>query len=158
MNISEHAVARMVAIATAVSLAFTLTACVTPEQFEEAIVPAVADAHPAIVDVHVSSSTGLAGIGPWVRVYVEPGTEDLASVIDASLRALLVASPERPPSWRLDLAEGPKPDDVNLNLGALDIEEAARELDLYDTYSSRTLSGVTEILEERYGTWEELHE
>ena len=149
---------RIVAAIVAASLPLLLVGCHVPGPSNEAIIPAIAEAHPAIVDVHVSSATGPSGISPWVRVYVEPGTEDVAAVIDASLEALLVASPERPPNWTLDLAEGPKPDEVNLSVGELEIEEAARELGLYDTYADRALSGVTEILEERYGTWEELHE
>ena len=146
-------------IAAALVLPMGLTGCTSsPDDTQSAIHAAVAAADPAITDVYVTTGSGLAGTSVRVRVYIEPSdVSGVARILDASLKAILEGAPERPSTFTLDVAEGAMPSDVNLNVGAVDIEEAARAADLYADYSDDSLTGPTDVLEERYGTWDELH-
>ena len=147
------------ALAAAMVLPLGLTGCTTaPSDTESAVASAVAAADPGITDVYVTTANGVAGASIRVRIYVEPvETSELARIIDASLKATLVGAPNRPASFTLDVAEGSKPSDVNLNLGAIPLEDAARAADLYEHFSDDALSGPTDVLEDRFGTWDELH-
>jgi len=146
-------------IAAAIVVPIGLTGCAsTPDQTQSVVAAAVAAADPDITDVYVTTGSGVAGTSIRVRVYVQPlDTDGIARVIDESLKAILVSAPQRPASFSLDVAEGDKPSDVNLNVGAIDLEDAARAADLYEHYSDDSLSGPTDVLEDRFGTWEELH-
>lgn len=146
-------------IAAAIAVPMGLTGCTTPpNEMQSVVAAAVTAADPDITDVYVTTGSGVAGTSIRVRVYVQPlDTDGIARVIDESLKAILVSAPERPASFTLDVAEGSKPSDVNLNVGAIDLEAAARAADLYEHYSDDALTGPTDVLEERFGTWAELH-
>jgi len=124
-----------------------------------AISDGVRAADPAIADVAVQSTDGVAGRTVWVRLYVDLGEEpDLASVVDAALPAILTSSPVRPVGFYLDVHEAPAPATVDFrSRSGLDLTEAAKELGVYGWYSDRVLGGSTADLEARYGTWDELH-
>lgn len=146
------------AIAAVLAVPLALSGCASPAAMEEDVSSAILKADPAIVDVYMTSATGPGGIRIGARVYVDT-TEpaDLARVIDASLRAIITASPERPASYSLDLAEAPKPSTVVLSRGAIPLEAAARESGWYEYFSNDKIQGATDDLEARFGTWEELH-
>lgn len=146
-------------IAAAIVVPIGLTGCTsTPDHTQAVVSAAVAAADPDITDVYVTTGSGVAGTSIRVRVYIQPlDTDGVARVIDESLKAILVSAPERPASFTLDVAEGSKPSEVNLNVGAIDLEDAARAANLYEHYSDDALSGPTDVLEERFGTWDELH-
>lgn len=146
-------------IAAALVLPLGLTGCTgSPADTRSAVSAAVAAADPDITDVYVATGSGLAGISIRVRVYIQPvDTAAVARIMDASLKAILVASPERPASFTLDVSEGSKPSDINFNVGAIDLEDAARAADLYSYYSDDAITAATDVLEDRYGTWADLH-
>lgn len=126
---------------------------------KDAVAAEILAADPSIVDVYMTSATGPGGTSLGARVYVDSvETDDLARVLDASLKAILTGSPERPSSYSVDLAEAPKPHTVVLARGALDIEAAARQAGWYGSFSNDNISGATDTFEERFGTWEELHD
>lgn len=146
------------AIAAALVVPLGFAGCASPESVVEAVEPAVLAVDPAIRDVYFSTASGPAGTSLAVRLYVDPvDTPELARIIDGSLLAIQTASPERLASFKIDVAEGEKPDKVNLNVGDIDIEDAARELGLYDHYSGNSIRGAADVLDDRYGTWKELH-
>jgi hypothetical protein len=148
------------ALAVALATPLALSGCAATPDFDTAVQEAVAASDPVIENAFTATSTGLAGIGVWVRVYVTSTEhDDLVRVIDTALETTLAASPVRPVSVRLDVAQAPMPDKPNMSQRNLPIEEAARELDLYDGHlSDDTISGTIDFFEERYGTWEELHQ
>jgi len=136
-----------------------LSGCSSPDAMKEAVAQEILAADPAIVDVHMTSATGPGGTRIGARVYVDSvETSDLARVLDASLLAILTGSPERPSSYSLDIAEAPKPSTVVLSRGAIDIDAAVREAGWYEYFSDDSVSGATDDLEKRFGTWEELHD
>jgi hypothetical protein len=147
------------AVAAALALPLGLTGCTaSPDDTRSVVAAAVSAADPAITDVFVTTGSGLAGTSIRVRVYIEPeDTAGVARILDASLQAILVGAPERPASFAIDVAEGAKPSTVNLNAGSIDLEDAARAVGLYEHYSDDTLTGATDVLEERYGRWEDVH-
>jgi hypothetical protein len=154
--------ARIAAAAVALLAApLALSACTGASNTDvaAAIADGVHAANPAIADVAVQSTDGVAGRTVWVRLYVDPADEsDLASVMDSALPAILTASPVRPVGFYLDIHEAPKPDEVVFrSRSGLDLTEASKELDIYDWYSDRLVGGSTDALEAKYGTWEELH-
>lgn len=147
------------AIAAVIVLPLGLTGCApATADTETAVATAVSAADPAITDVYVTTASGLAGTSIRVRIYVEPvETGALAKIIDAALSATLEGALARPASFTLDVAEGSKPSDVNLNMGSIPLGDAAREAGLYDHFLDDAISGPADVLEERYGTWDELH-
>lgn len=147
------------AMAVAIVASLGLSGCASPESVVDAVRPAVLAVDPAIRDAYFSTASGPGGTTLGVRLYVDPvDTEHLARIIDGSLQAMHTASPERLASFSLDVAEGDKPSEVELNIGAIDIEDAVRELGLYDDYSRNRLSGPVDVLTERYGSWDDVHE
>lgn len=148
------------ALAVALATPLALGGCAATPDFDTVVQEAVTASDPVIGDAFTATSTGLAGIGVWVRVYVTSTEhDDLVRVIDTALEATIAASPVRPVSVRLDVAEAPMPGKPNMSQPNLPIEEAARELDLYDGHlSNDIISGTIDFFEERYGTWEELHQ
>ncbi len=148
------------ALAVALASPLVLSGCAATPDFETVVQDAVAASDPVIVDAFTATSTGLAGTGIWVRVYVtSTERDDLMRVIDSALEATLASSPTRPVSVRLDVAEAPMPHQPNMSQRNFPIEDVARELGLYEGHlSDDTISGTIDFFEERYGTWEELHQ
>lgn len=147
------------AIAIAIVAFFGLSGCAAPEDIVESVRPAVLGVDPAIRDAYFSTASGPGGTTLGVRLYVDPvDTQQLARIIDGSLKAMHASSPERLASFSLDVAEGDMPSEVELNSGAINIEDAVRELGLYDNYSRNRVSGPVDVLTERYGSWDDLHE
>lgn len=147
------------AIAAAIIASIGLSGCTAPEDIVDAVRPAVLGVDPAIRDAYFTTASGPGGTTLGVRLYIDPvDTERLARIIDGSLQAMHTASPEQLASFSLDVAEGDKPSEVQLDIGAIDIEDAVRELGLYDNYSRNRLSGPVDVLTERYGSWEDVHE
>jgi hypothetical protein len=147
------------ALAVALATPLALSGCLPTSDFKTVIPEAVAASDPLIEDAYAATSTGPAGVGVWVRVYVisaEP--DELVRVIDTALEATLAASPQRPVSLRLDVALAPRPERPNRSQPNISIEQAARELDLYDHFADDAIFGTIDFWEERYGTWEELHQ
>ncbi|WP_193509947.1 hypothetical protein [Cryobacterium sp. BB736] len=148
------------ALAVVLATPFALSGCVAAPDFHTVVPAAVVASNPVIEDAFTATSTGIAGVGVWVRVYVTSTEhDDLVRVIDSALEATLAASPVRPVSVRLDVAASPMPGEPNMSQPNISIEDAARELDLYDGHlSDDTISGTIDFFEERYGTWEELRQ
>ena len=158
MNTTARIAAATVALLAA-PLVLAACAGASNADIEAQITEGVRGADPAIVDVAVQSTDGVAGQTVWVRVYVDPEADpDLASVMDAALPALLASSPVRPIGFYLDVHDAPKPDDVDFrSRSGLDIADAAKELGIYNWYSDRLIGAGTDQLEGKYGTWDELH-
>lgn len=149
------------AIATSLAVPLALAGCApTPESFYADVRAAVVASDPVIDDAFVTGATGIAGQTARVRIYVTSTEhDDLVRAIDAALKATLASAPVRPPQIGLDVALAPMPSDPSIVSDNLDIEDAARELGLYEGFlSDDVIRGATERFEERYGTWEELHE
>lgn len=146
------------AIAAALAVPLVLSGCASPTDMKDAVAEAILAADPAIVDVYMTSAAGPGGTSLGARVYVDSiETADLARVLDASLRAVLVGAPERPSSYSVDIAEAPKPSKVVLSRGAVSLEAAAREAGWYENFLNDSISASTDTFEARFGTWEELH-
>jgi hypothetical protein len=157
--------ARIAAAAVALLAApLALSACAAPastvsnDELAAQIADGVRAADPAIADVAVQSTDGVAGRTVWVRLYVDLDDEpDLASMVDAALPAILASSPVRPVGFYLDVHEAPAPATVDFrSRSGLDLTEAARELGIYDWYSDRVLGASIADLEARTGSWDEL--
>ncbi|MGN6274014.1 MAG: hypothetical protein ACTHMQ_13105 [Protaetiibacter sp.] len=122
--------------------------------FRSEVPPAVLAADSNIHDTHLSFSTGPAGVGFWLRIYVDDASDAaVARSLVAALDAAYAASPSAPTSIQIDVARAPKPEDVELALGAIPISGAADAagLDPYRLNNSIELSSSD--LEERYGPW-----
>jgi len=135
--------------------ALALTGCAADQgAFEEAVPAAVLAADPNIVDTHLSFSSGLAGRGFWLRIYLDDTSVDAAAEsVEAALEAAYRASPSEPTGITLDIAEAPKPDEVELTSGSLPIEEVADEAGL--PWADDEIHMSSAALEDRYGPWQE---
>jgi hypothetical protein len=157
--VSKSTITAALAVALATPLA--LSGCTNPASFETVIPEAVVASDPIIEDALVATSTGPAGTGVWVRIYVTSTEhESLVRAIDAALEATLAGSPARPVELDLDVAHAPMPTEPRMTQPSIPLEAVARELDFYDSgnFFNDIISGTTDFFEERYGTWEELHQ
>lgn len=149
---------RAVGLTTAAALTLGLASCALSEDFSERISAEILASDTTITDVYVTNGHGVAGVSPYVRIYISTVDPDtLATTMDTALRAILIGSPERPARFTFDVAEGAKPEQVSLGRGAYPIEDAAKSVGLYEHYQDNLLTGTTDDLEARYGSWEELH-
>ncbi len=148
---------RIVAATTALlATPLLLTGCTASPvaDFRDAVPPAVLAADPNIRDTHLSFSTGPAGVGFWLRIYVDDTSDEaVARSLVAALDAAYAASPSSPTSIQIDVARAPKPEDVELALGGIPVSGPAEAagLDQYRLNNSIELSASD--LEERYGRW-----
>lgn len=144
------------AAASALLLPLALAGCApTSEQTAERVVSVVTAAHPDITDAYVSSAVGLSGQSIWIRVYVAPDTASIASVIDASLAAIVHGSPERLTAVTIDVSDKPRPTQVNVDIGALNLDEASEELGFNEFAFNNVFRLSSSDLVERYGEWKE---
>ncbi|MET4159022.1 hypothetical protein [Agromyces sp. PvR057] len=148
-----RSLAATVAVVAAGALA--LTGCAADQAaFEEAVPEAVLAADANIADTHLSFSSGLAGRGFWLRLYLDDTSVDAAAdSVEAALEAAYRASPSEPTSITVDIAEAPAPVEVELTSGSLPIEEVADEAGL--PWADNEIRLPAEALEARYGPWQE---
>ncbi len=122
--------------------------------FRSQVAPAVIAADSNIRDTHLSFSTGPAGVGFWLRIYVDDASDDaVARSLVAALDAAYSASPSLPTSIQLDVARAPKPDDVELALGDIPISAAAEAAGLASYRLNNSIELGSADLEQRYGPW-----
>lgn len=146
-------------IAATASLAltpFAFAGCASPaSRFEQEVPPAVLAADPNIVDTHISTSTSLGGTGFWVRIYLDDTSDEaVVGAVDAALESAYRAAPSKPSHITLDVAAAPRPDDVDLNRGALALDdEAVAQLGLDGRVADDSIRLSAAALEERYGPW-----
>ena len=149
---------RILAAAGALVLSpLALVGCSSASQqdFDQAVPAAVVAADPNIVDTYLSYSTGLAGIGFWLRIYVSDTSDDaVAGAVDAAFAAAFHASPAPPTSIVLDVAEAPKPASVNARTGQLSLDGVAAQLGLAADTSDDRITLSSGELAERYGAWQ----
>jgi hypothetical protein len=148
---------RLVA-ATAVLLtaSLLLSGCTASpvDEFRSQVAPAVIAADPNIRDTNLSFSTGPAGVGFWLRIYVDDASDDaVAHSLAAALDAAYSASPSLPTSIQIDVARAPKPDDVELARGDIPISPAAEAAELSSYRLNNSIELGSADLEERYGRW-----
>ena len=120
--------------------------------FRSQVAPAVIAADANIRDTEFSFTTGPAGVGFWLRIYVDDASDEaVAHSLVAALDAAYAASPSLPTSIQIDVARAPKPDDVDFALGDIPISAAvdAAELSSYRLNNSIELGSAD--LEQRYG-------
>lgn len=143
---------RTAAVAVVALLAVTGCAA-SKEDFEQAVIVAVLAVDPNIVDVHLALSSGFDGRGFRLRLYLgDTGVEAAADSVDDAFEAAFHASLSNPTSITVDIAEEPKPEEVDLAEGSLPIDEVADEAGLPSTGDEIRLA--RDELEERYGAWE----
>ncbi|ANJ28509.1 hypothetical protein [Agromyces aureus] len=145
----------LVAVVVVATGTLGLTACAADQgAFEKAVPAAVLAAGPNIADTYLSFSSGPAGRGFWLRLYLDDtGVEASAESIDAALEAAYLASPSEPTGITLDIAAAPKPDEVELTTGSIPIEDAADEAGL--PWADNEIHLSSAALDERYGPWQE---
>ncbi|QEO10644.1 hypothetical protein [Protaetiibacter larvae] len=147
---------RIVSSAAAVALgAGVLVGCAaSPAAFEESVPPALLAADANIVDSYLSFSQGPAGVGFWLRIYVTD-TDDaaVAQAVEAAFAAAFRASPARPTDIVLDVAQAPRPSEVELFVGSIDLGGAAEVLGLSDKVIDDRITLSGDELAERYGEW-----
>lgn len=146
------------ALVAAISAPLLLAGCVVaPEEVWEQARATVLTADDAIVDALVVGSTGPGGTTIRARLYLSD-TDDITveRVIDAAFPALIAGSPARPPSIGIDIMSAPAPAEPTINAPGLDIYMAAERLGFADRYSNGVISVSIDVLEERYGRWEDL--
>jgi len=145
------------AVAAMVAAPLALSGCAaSADEFEELVPPAVLASDSHIVDTAMSFSNGLAGRGFSLRIYVTDTSDAaVAAAIDAAAEAAYHASPSRPTSIYLDVAEPPRPERVNLGARGISLD-GARELLWPDVV---IINDVVHLasgdLEKLYGPWGE---
>lgn len=148
---------RILAVTATLALTpFAFAGCASPATgFEDQVPPAVTAADPNIVDAYVSTSTSLGGTGFWVRIYLDDTSEPaIAGAVDAALESAYRAAPSKPTHITLDVAAAPRPDDVQLNRGALPLDdELVAQLGLEGRVADDSIRLSANELAERYGAW-----
>jgi hypothetical protein len=149
--------AQRIAAAVGAALApLALFGCASQESFDEAIPPAVLAADPNIVDTYLTLTSGPGGRGVGLRIYVSDTADAaVADSIHAALDAAFHASPSRPTGIILDVAQAPRPDDVNLNVGRLSLDGVKPLLDLPGTVINDRVTLSSDELDTAFGSWEE---
>lgn len=146
---------RIVAIVTALlATMLVLTGCASSpvEEFREQIPASVLAADSNIHDTYLAFSTGPAGVGFWLRIYVaDTSDEAVAASLAAALDAAYAASPSRPTDIQIDVGPLPRPGDVDLALGAIRISPAAELAGLAEYRLNNSIALGSADLEERFG-------
>jgi len=148
---------RIVAVTATLALTpFAFAGCAAPASgFEQAVPPAVVASDPNIVDAYVSTSTSLGGSGFWVRVYLDDTSDEaVADAVGAALESAYRAAPSQPTHITLDVAAGPRPDDVQLNRGSLPLDdEVVAQLGLEGRVADDSIRLSADELSQRFGPW-----
>jgi len=132
-----------------------LIGCASQDSFEEAIPGAVLAADPNITDTYLSFSSGPGGRGVALRIYVSDTSDAaIADSIEAALDAAFHASPSRPSGIILDVAKAPSPDDVNINVGRLPLDNVKPLLELPGTVINDRVTLSSDELDTAFGPWE----
>lgn len=153
MNTQHRIVAATAALLAALLLMTGCTAAPVAD-FRRDVPPAVVAADSNIRDTYLSFSTGPAGVGFWLRIYVDDASDEaVAHSLLAALDAAYASSPSSPTTIQIDVARAPKPADVELALGAIRISGPAELAGLAHHRLNNTIALGTTDLEERYGPW-----